>query len=171
MLEEPPRLRRPVVEVGTRAQQRRTAHAWIVGGDAGDDRTAGVGADQPDARRAGLGDEVVDRGAQVVDPTLQREVALAGAAAAEVERHRRPAELVGHPVDQLGERAGALAGVERADGKAVAQDHPGQRAVTAGGTGEVARQREVAGLEFAVHTGAYALGLRWRRVTPGRANV
>ncbi len=77
VLEEPSRLRGPVVEVGARAEQRGAAHARIVGGDAGDDRATGVRADEPDPGRRGLGDEVVDRGAQVVDPTLQREVALA----------------------------------------------------------------------------------------------
>ena len=119
----------------------------------------------------GLVDEVVDGRAQVVDPALQREVALAGAAAPEVERHRRPAELVGHAIDQLGKGAGALAGVERSDREPVAQDHAGQRPMPAGGARQVAGQGEVAGLELAVHTGAYALGLRRRRVMPGRANV
>ena len=151
VLEEPPWLRGPVVEVGPRAEQRRAAHPRIVGGHTRRHRAAGVGADQPHPGRRRLADEVVDRRAQVVDPALQREVALARAAAAEVERHRREAELVGHPVDQLGEGAAALAGVERTDREAVAQDHAGQRAVLAGRARQVASELEVvAGDEVAV---------------------
>jgi hypothetical protein len=126
VFEEPARLRGPVVEVRAGAEQRGAADARVVGRHAGGDRAAGVGADQPDAHRAGLGDQMVDRCAQIVDPALQREVALAGTAAAEVERHSHPAQLVGGSVDQLRERACALTSVERADRETVAQDEPGQ---------------------------------------------
>src|SRR3954468_7721489 len=169
MLQESSGLRSPVVEVGARTQQRGTAYAWVIGGDAGDHRATGVRSDQPDAGRSCFADEVVDRSAQIVDPTLQREVTLAVAAAAEVERHRRPTELVGHAIDQLRERARALPGVEGSDRKSVAQDHTGQRTLPPGRPRQIARQREVAGTKLAVHTLAYALGLRTRRLMPGRA--
>ena len=124
---------------------------------------------------AGLIDEMVDRGAQIVDPALQREVALARPAAAEREGHRHPAELVGDPVDQLGKRSGTLAGIERADREPVTEDQSGQWPVPPGRTRQVPSEDEVAGLELAVHRvlitlSAHALGLRWRRTSPGRAN-
>ena len=75
VLEEPPRVVGPVVEVGARAEQPARPHPGIVGTDADGDRATGVRAQQHDLRRARLTDEVVDRRAQVVDPALQREVA------------------------------------------------------------------------------------------------
>ena len=80
-----------------------------------------------------LGDlgQVVDGGAEVVDPARQREVALALAAATERERHGRPAHLVGHPVHQLREGAGRVAGVDRPHREAVAHDQAGETAAAA----------------------------------------
>ena len=50
-----------------------------------------------------------------------------------------PAHLVGDAVDQLGEGAGRLAGVERPDREAVAQDEPGQPRRSSGRAAGAAR--------------------------------
>ena len=139
VLEQSSRLRRPIVEVGARAEQRGASDSRIVSRDARRNRPASIGADQPDARRLCLHDEVVDGGAQVVDPALQREVALTSAAAAKRERHRHPTELARHAIGQLRKRATALASIERANRKAVAQNQAGS------GTGLPRRARQVPG--------------------------
>ncbi len=59
-------------------------HLGIVGPDADRDRATGVRADQPHPGGMGLGDHVGDRRPQVVDPALEAEVALAVAAARNV---------------------------------------------------------------------------------------
>ncbi len=111
----------PIIEVGTRAQQRRTSYARVVSGNAGRDGAARVGADQPDTRWLSLVNQVIDGCPQIVDPALQREVALARAAAVKGERHRHPAELARHSIDQLRKCPAALTRVEGTDRKAVAQ--------------------------------------------------
>ena len=107
---------------------------------------------------------------QVVDPALQREVALAGAGAAEVERHRGVAEVVGDAVDELRERAGRPPGVERADREPVAQDDARTRLVAAARHGQVAGQREAVRRERAVHARPrhQDAGMRYRRCMPAR---
>ena len=165
VLEEAAGVLGPVVEVGARAEQAARSDPWVVGADADGDRAARVRAEEHDLRRPALGGEVVDGAAQVVDPALQREVPAAGARAAEVERHRRVAEVVGDAVDQLGERAGRAPGVERPDREAVAEDHAGSGLVAPGGDDEVAGEGVPAGREGAVH-GPSRLSGSWLAVPP-----
>jgi hypothetical protein len=125
VLEEAPRMLGPVVEVGAWAEQAGGRHPGVVGRNADRDRTTGVRAEQDDPCRFVQRQHVCDRVAKIVDPALQREVALALSAPTEVERHRDAAEFVRHPIDQLRERAAGTFGVERGDREAVTEDDGG----------------------------------------------
>ena len=122
VLEEPSRMLGPVIEIGARTQQPGRRHTRIIGSDTDRDRSARVRAHQDDAGRFVHGEHMRDRVAQIVDPSLQREVTLAVAAPSEVERHRNASEFVGGAIHQLGKRAAGALCVERRDREPVAQD-------------------------------------------------
>ena len=179
VLQKSARLGSPVVKVRPWAQQRCAPNARVVGSDARRNRATRVRADQPDTRRAGLVNQVVDRRSQIIDPTLQGEVALAAAAAAEVEGHRHPAKLAGNSVNQFRKGHTALTRIERTNRKAVTEDQPRRWAVPTSGARQVSDELQPARIEAAVHKWSltsgrsqlryYVRGLRWRRVWPALA--
>ena len=115
----------PVVEVGTRRQQPGGENSGIVCPCADGERAPCVRPEQGDPFDPGHGDQVIDCIAQVIHPSLQREVTAAVTAATEGEGHARVADLVGQAVHQLWEGAGRASGVDRSDREAMDEDQPG----------------------------------------------
>ena len=172
VLQEPARMRGPVVEVGPsrRASPRRAPGRPRRPTHTASEPPVLVPTSQMPSGAASVSRWPIEA-RQVVDPTLQREVAAGLTAAPEREREGGPPQLVGDAVHQLGERAAGLAGVERPEREPVAEDQPRQSLRRpAGRVGEVAGEGEAAGREPAVHRRAAGQrGRRRRGCRPARA--
>ncbi len=107
VIEQPPRVGRPIVEVGRCAHGSHAAHIRT-----GRPRTDRQGATCAEPREPHPADgrvclEVRDSCQQVVQPASQREVAFGVPAATKGQGHRDPTHLRRDPIGQLWERGGS----------------------------------------------------------------
>ena len=148
--QQPARVPCPVVEVGRGGERCDAADLRVACALADRQRSPGAEPGEPhpvDPEAT----QVRDRGVHVVEPSVEREVALGAAAPAEVHRQDAPPQLGRDAVRELGERLARLRRLAPTGREAVAQHEPGSVVQARGGLGEVAAQGQLAGAELVVH--------------------
>src|SRR5688572_30944839 len=106
VLDEALRVAGPVVEVSRCPQGGHPPYPQVTGAGADADRTAGAKTGEPDAVGPLIAVEVLGGGEDVVEPPVEREVALRAAGTPRIEGQRHPTHLLRDAVGQRGVRRG-----------------------------------------------------------------
>jgi len=114
-------LTRPITQTRGRSQGGDTTYEIVVGGHRDRECTAFGHADEPHTPHVIASVEMRDCGADVIEPTADREVTLARTRAAAVERQCDASRLAGDALGELGERGRRGDRAPRAGREAVTQ--------------------------------------------------
>ena len=152
MLQQTARVIGPVVEVGRRAQGRDTLDLGIARRGTQGQRAARTEARDPHVAHPFDVTEKPRRGAQVIEPSAEREVAGGVTAAPEGEDQHEPTELGGDSVGELRERLGRQPATAAQWREPVADDQTGElRARPALRSRQMTGQLDAVTREDAVH--------------------